>query len=286
MSIALQTLKRTVKRQIRMARRRIVRRVYAFNGQDLLAGLRRLGIAEGDTVLVHSSFDSFGAFLGSPMDVNSIVCEAVGRTGHVLMPTIPFTGAAIDYVSTNPVFNVRTTPSRTGLLTELFRRQPGIVRSVHPTHSVAVSGPDAEKVVEDHHLAKTPCGRPSPYSRLLDRDGKILFLGTDIRPFTFYHFIEEEIEALIPFPVFTETLFVLRSIDQHGAELVTQTRLFDKVSSSRRNMKKLVSHLQERHMWKTQRIGSVPCATVKAADAATVCRELAAKGMYLYDRPS
>src|SRR6266571_3397586 len=49
-----------------------------------------------------------------------------------------------------------------------FRRGPEVVRSLHPTHSVAVSGNKADAIVAGHHAAETPCGRPTPYGKLLE----------------------------------------------------------------------------------------------------------------------
>src|SRR6476660_317534 len=172
--------KQAIKRQVRLAWLSFVRRNQAFSHQDLFVGLRKLGVRPGSVLLVHSSFNSFTGFTGKTTDVNLALLDSVATTGTVLMPTLPFSGTAVDYVASGPVFDARTTPSRMGLLTELFRRQPGTVRSVHPTHSVAAFGPMAEQLIADHHLTKTPCGKGTPYGRLLDTDGHILFMGTDI----------------------------------------------------------------------------------------------------------
>ena len=93
------------------------------------------------------------------MPAASMTDCATRASGTVLMPTLPFGGVAIDYARKNPVFDVRRTPSQTGLLTEIFRRSAGVLRSVHPTHPVAVAGHGAVEMVEGHHLAATPCGR-------------------------------------------------------------------------------------------------------------------------------
>ena len=276
--------KDVLKRHRTSVRRALVRRFYRFTADDLADGLRRLGIREGDSLLVHSSFNRLEGFLGRPTDIIATIAKVVGPTGHVLMPTLPFAGSAVNYVASAPVFDVRRTPSRTGLLTELFRRQPGVVRSVHPTHAVCVSGPRSRSFVEGHHLAKTPCGRPSPYSRLLDEKGKILLLGTGIGALTFYHFVEEDLEPFLPFPIFTPQTFTLRSIGYAGEELVTETRLFDPLTSTQRRMSRIIPHLKARRMWRSRRIGSVATILLSAEDIYLVSLELAAKGTHFYDR--
>ena len=41
------------------------------------------------------------------------------------------------------VFDVLHEPSCVGILTNIFRQRPGVIRSWHPTHSVAAYGKDA-----------------------------------------------------------------------------------------------------------------------------------------------
>jgi aminoglycoside 3-N-acetyltransferase len=141
-----------------------------------------------------------------------------------MMPTISFTGSAAEHAARDPVFDARETPSMVGLITEAFRRSAGVVRSLHPTHSVAVWGNRAEAIITSHHLAETPCGRPTPYGKLLEYDGKILFAGVPVSTMTFIHFLEEEIEPQLPFPVFAAEKYALRWKDEAGAVGVSTTR--------------------------------------------------------------
>ena len=245
--------------------------------------LRRLGVVEGDTLFVHSSLDQFGAFLGKPADVIAALREAVGVTGTVLMPTLPFQGSAVEYVRQARLFDVQKTPSQMGLLTELFRRLPGVIRSVHPTHPVAVWGTRASEMTERHSAAATPCGRQSPYGRLLDYEGKILFLGTGIGVMTFFHTIEEILEPQMPFSAFTKAFFTLESRDQHGNLIVTQTRLFEPQYSRRRNLEKLVPFLKGRKWWHELRLGGMHAILLRADQVLRISEELAQRKVYCYD---
>ena len=198
------------------------------------------------------------------------------------MPTIPFLGTAVDYVSDGHVFDVRKTPSQMGLLTELFRRQPGVLRSVHPTHPVAVAGPMAKDWVSEHYLASTPCGRRSPFARLAEH-GKILFMGTGIGVMTFFHYIEEEIEADMPFSPFTQEIYALRSKDWDGQEVITRTRLFNRDYSRRRNLDVLVPYLRERGYWNEGGVGGVMLILLKAGEVLSTSRDMARQGIYCYE---
>ena len=50
------------------------------------------------------------------------------------------------------VFNPMTEPSCVGILTNLFMKRPGAVRSLHPTHSVAAIGKDAGNIPQAKKL--------------------------------------------------------------------------------------------------------------------------------------
>ena len=87
-------------------------------------------------------------------------------------------------------FDVRHTPSCVGVITDIFRTLPGVERSLHPTHSVAARGKLARELIEGHHHGDTPCGTGTPYARLLDKDGQILFLGVGLECNTAFHTVE------------------------------------------------------------------------------------------------
>ncbi len=260
-----------------------VRRWRAFQAHDLLAALRKLGVTPGSVVMVHSSFDRFAGFTGKPTDVIRVLEEAVGPTGTLLMPTLPFTGTAVEYVSRRPVFDVRRTPSQVGLLTELFRRSAGVARSVHPTHPVAAWGARATDMLANHHLARTPCGKGTPFARLFERDGRILFLGAGIESMTFFHYVEEVLEPAMPRSPFTRDDFTLESRDETGAIAVSKTRLFDPALSRRRNLTKLAPVLRGQGAWAQTRLGELDIILLKARDVMAASRELAAAGVYCYD---
>src|SRR2546425_534962 len=140
----------------------------AGRDQRCVAGgrcLRSLRSPElGDQVLCGCA----DAARGDPVEVIRALQDVLGPRGTLMMPTLPFTGSAIEYTSRDLVFDVRRTPSRMGFITEVFRRGPEVVRSLHPTHSVAVWGNNVDAIVAGHHVAETPCGRPTPYGRLLE----------------------------------------------------------------------------------------------------------------------
>lgn len=276
-------MKSSVKRQVKAFRRWSTRTFRSFGPGALEQALRGLSIKQGDTLLVHSSFDAFEGFQGKPTDVISILQHMVGEQGALLMPTMTFSGTAVDHARAKPLFDVARTPSRMGLLTELFRRSPGVIRSIHPTHPVAIWGRDASTIAAGHHLARTPCGLGTPFDALRQRNGKILLLGTDISVLTFFHLLEEVLEADLPVAPFTEEVFHLQSKARDGQILDTHCRLFEPAVSRRRNLHKLVPCLKQAGSWREARVGGLKIAVLPAVAVEQVVRNMLKQGVYCYD---
>lgn len=150
--------------------------------------LRRLGVVPGGVLLVHASLKALGALDGGLPAVRDGLLAAVGAGGTLLLPTLSYDLSWQEA----PCFDQLRTPSVVGALSEWFRQQPGVLRSLHPTHSVAGCGPAFADLVAGHIADATPCGARSPFHRLLFReDAQVLFLGCGLRPNTCMHAVEE-----------------------------------------------------------------------------------------------
>ena len=236
----------------------------------------------GEVILVHCSYDAFRAYGGRPSDVVDVLQRAVGPHGGVMMPTLPFTGTAVDWANANPIVDLRRTPSRMGLVSEIFRRSPDVVRSIHPTHPVAAWG-GAAALVGEHSAASTPCGENSPYHRLLESDGRLVMLGAGIETLTFFHTVESVLEKDLPQSPFTRETYELRTIAEDGREYVTRTRLFDPAVSRRRNLARLLPQLTADGAWKRVRLGRLRIESVRAREFLDTTTALAQRGIYAYD---
>jgi aminoglycoside 3-N-acetyltransferase len=157
--------------------------------QDIVGGLRRLGLEAGANVLVHSSLSSLGYVEGGADAAIEALIEAVGAQGTVLVPTL--TGSEALNAENPPFYDPNETPCWTGRIPETLRQRPNAVRSLHPTHSVAAIGPNARALTRDHELSITPCGLDSPYGRLAQIGGSILLLGVTHGVNTTFHHVEE-----------------------------------------------------------------------------------------------
>ncbi|HWB55123.1 MAG TPA: AAC(3) family N-acetyltransferase, partial [Tepidisphaeraceae bacterium] len=131
---------------------------------DLLSTLRDLGIAPGDLLLTHSSYKSLAGAAGSPEDVARTLVDVVGPGGSSFVPTFNYGELPWD---------IATTRSLAGIISDTFRKLPGAIRSNHPTHPLAGIGPDAAEILADHRIVH-PFGPASPVWRLWERNAWIL----------------------------------------------------------------------------------------------------------------
>jgi aminoglycoside 3-N-acetyltransferase len=162
--------------------------------RDLLA----LGVTPGDLLFIHSSFKSMGPVEGGAGTVVGALEEAVGPKGLILMPSFNL----VEGPRRAETWEIETTPSTVGWLTEYFRRMPGTVRSDHYSHSVAARGQGAEEFVSGHcrqEGLRSPWdlepwgrtyGRHSPMYRAYEAGGKLLMLGVDYTSSTYVHLVE------------------------------------------------------------------------------------------------
>lgn len=153
---------------------------------EIALDAQKLGIIKGDTVFVHSSLRSIGKV--NPKDVINGLMNAVGEEGTLVFPALSYMHSN----PSNPVFDYYQTPSNVGALPEYFRTSvQGVLRSMNPTHSCCALGKNAQFVTSGHHLDKTPCGENSPFRRVMQLGGKILFIGCGMGPNTSMHAVEE-----------------------------------------------------------------------------------------------
>lgn len=151
---------------------------------DLVDGFCSLGVEAGDTLLVHSSYKSFGPVDGGPQTVVSALEAVLGPEGTLIMPTFNF-----DF-NKGQAWDVRSTPSKMGVLTELVRVDPRAKRVFHPFYSFAILGKHAEMLGGLRY--KSSYERNSVFGKLRDLDGKIMVIGLSYNDsMTFFHHIEQ-----------------------------------------------------------------------------------------------
>ena len=158
---------------------------------DIKVGLVSLGLKSGDSVGVHSSLSSFGYVEGGADAVIDALVETVGSQGNVVMSTHSanlsedmrtpeLIAIGISWLMKILPYDPEKTRVTTGIIPETFRKRKGVVRGLHPSLSVAASGPNANVLSEGWH-------------RLLEAGGYILLIGVGLDRCTAMHLAEKHV---------------------------------------------------------------------------------------------
>jgi aminoglycoside 3-N-acetyltransferase len=187
-----------------------------------------LGLVSGDTVYVHSSVDQLN--LGFPFyRVLPLIQNALGPEGTILFPTYPNRSpvSSYEYLKQDHVFDVRRTPSFTGLVTEFARRHRNAIRSLHPTKSVCAIGPNADPLTATHQQSPYPYDKCSPYRKLVEFDAKIIGIGVHTTYLSFVYCVDDELKENNPVQTYYPEIFAARCINYEGTEEIVHTYAHD-----------------------------------------------------------
>jgi aminoglycoside 3-N-acetyltransferase len=160
---------------------------------SLVRDFRQLGLTPGMIVLVHSSLSSLGWVCGGAVAVILALEEVLRPYGTLIMPThTAELSDPSDWRRSSPprawwdtirrelpAFDPELTPAQQmGIIPETFRKQPEVMRSIHPQFSFAAWGQEAIPLLHKHRL-DYGLGETSPLARLYALDGHVLLLGVD-----------------------------------------------------------------------------------------------------------
>jgi aminoglycoside N3'-acetyltransferase len=163
---------------------------------DMARDFAAIGLGAGDLVMVHSALSNIGYVIDGADAVIDALLQVVGETGTVIMPTLVRGGMSVE--ERFEAWDIDESPSDVGRITEVFRQRPQSIRSWHPTHAASAIGPLAEQLTRDHKHAS---GRPSPWhdaafaadspwEKMCDLGARYMFLGTNYRTCTLFHYIQ------------------------------------------------------------------------------------------------
>ena len=186
-----------------------------------------LRLASGDLVYVHSGMD--GLNLAFPFyRILFLIQEIIGAGGTVVFPTYPnHRISSYEWLKQGNIFDIRRTPSYTGILTEFARRQRKAIRSLHPTKSVCAIGPAARELTATHQVSPYPYDTNSPYYKLIAGGGKIVGLGATTNYVSFGYCVDDAFKDEFPVRVYTDELFEVPCINYDGEQVVVKTFAHD-----------------------------------------------------------
>jgi aminoglycoside 3-N-acetyltransferase len=160
--------------------------------------LEAVGVRDGALVMVHASLDGIEIGVpasareprlsGSPLGAALLddLQALIGEQGTLAMPTHPAfpqdPGFMHDKRDLCLSYDPRRTPSKVGLMSELFRRSPGVQRSLHPLSSLAARGPAAAGLLRNNLNERRPLphGVDSGYYRFCQAGGTVVSINVPL----------------------------------------------------------------------------------------------------------
>lgn len=168
---------------------------------SLAADLAKLGLAPGDSVMVHAAVSKVGRLLDGPDTIIAALRDTVGPEGTVLAYA-DWEARYEDLVDEDgrvppewrehiPPFDPQRSRAirDNGVLPEFLRTTPGALRSGNPGASLVALGAKEEWFTADHPL-DYGYGEGSPLARLVAAGGKVLMLGAPLDTLTLLHHAE------------------------------------------------------------------------------------------------
>jgi aminoglycoside 3-N-acetyltransferase len=242
-----------------------------------------LRLGSGDTVYVHSSIDQLN--LSFPFyQILSLIQRLIGPSGTVLFPTYPnHQISSYEYLLQGKVFDVRRTPSYTGILTEFARRQKSAVRSLHPTKSVCAIGRYAKELTATHQLSPYPYDTNSPYYKLIDYKAKIIGLGVWTEYLSFVYCIDDALKEKFPVRVYHPEVFDAQCRNYDGQIAIVRTYAHD-MRNVVHDVPRVMHEYISPDICADLRVGGMKFFRADARELFAAMMSLAEKGVTVYSK--
>lgn len=229
----------------------------------LVEQLKKIGLKTGDHVMVHSAMSKIGFLENGPKTFVDALFEVVGENGTICMPSSPVKTLQLLHMQNAPVFDVKNTPSAMGAITEYFRQLPRTRRSLHPTEPVCANGFLADEFVKDHFGEISPYTKKSPWKKLMDAKGKILYIGVTLdNAGTHLHTLEDAVDFC--YPVYDDKVFDAVCIDENGIEKKMKTKVHNPEFSKRRKCDGLIPLFIANGVLTKHSLGKAECLFLEA----------------------
>jgi len=146
-------------------------------------------LSAGEDIMIHASFRAIRENAGftEPIDFCERLISGAHREGTLAMPA--FTYGFVNRRRAAIPFNRETSPAVTGVISETFRKLPGVFRTSSASHSFSIWG--ESKGIETANNPVSPLGAGS-VPDLLFKKGKfgIALIGCGFESLTLLHYLE------------------------------------------------------------------------------------------------
>jgi len=278
-----------MKAQLRQIYRRgrsdLIKRFRSYDSDALAIAIDELGIAAGDTVMVHSALNPDNGFIGKHKDIINVLKSLVTEEGLLVMPSMPYADSSRAFLQRGKPMNVRRSPSHMGLISEVFRRNKDVYRSLNPIHPLLAWGNDAQEFLQGHENCQYSFGSNSPFEKLLKRNAKVLCFDVGFEFITFTHFVEDQLKDKFQFSLYDNEPIIGTSIDYDGNELRTDCYVLSDISRHLRREERLIAQMEKKNQLQYSRIGNTKLLMVNCNDIINTATDMMSRGDYFFANP-
>ena len=170
----------------------------AYTKEEIFKQLEEMGAPRDSIVLLHSSLRAVGEVEGRGEGLLDILIDYFTSEGGLLcIPTHTwaFAGKELEDKITLDLLEPKTC---VGTLPNIAANRPDAVRTLHPTHSMAVFGEKSRVLdfVSGEESVNTPAPENGCYGKILKNKGYIVLMGVGHNKDTFLHGVEEMLGVL------------------------------------------------------------------------------------------
>jgi len=265
---------------------KIEKKIYKkkYSTEDIISLMKSMGMKKGSNVFIHSSFNQFYNYKGTIIQFIDAILAEIGTEGTLAMPAYRL------LKNKNEIFDIKKTPTQAGLIAEIFRRYPGVKRSIDARHSVCALGPMSDYLLDEHQYTDNCFGEKGPYYKLSKIKALVFifglgkfFLGTIV------HCAEGMLKDEIPyFSMFfrkkVTCKFKLLHDSIYEKEYYSAS---DDLFIYRSNLYKykFIRHYYDKSKYRMSRISNLTVNMYEADYCINRLIELGRKGIVLYQRP-
>lgn len=248
----------------------------------LIKKFPELGIFPKDKIIINSSMSKIGILQNGPETFVNALKRYITDDGLIVMSTYPHRNS-YEYLENYEVFDVLNTPSKNGALTEYFRKSEGVVRSIHPTHSLAAWGKNAKEIMAGHEKSKRMYDIHSPYKKLLDLNVKNFLIGVNFDHMVMIRAIDDLYEDYPIYPYIKDKVYKVDVKGYDGEIIQMETVCHDPVyfSKERYNMR-MFEYLKDKIIF--GKLGGAETWVLSSQDMFSTQVECAKKGIYAFHR--
>ena len=174
-----------------------------FNKEYIFNQLKEMGAPQDSVVLVHSSLKAVGEVEGRGDGLLNVLIDYFTEKGGLLcVPTHTWAFVGNGKIS----LDLCEPKTCIGKLPDIAASREDGVRTLHPTHSMAVFGDKAriEAFIEGENEITTPTSKDGCYGKLFKNNGYVLLMGVGHNRNTYLHSVEEMLD--IPNRISPDTL--------------------------------------------------------------------------------